>query len=366
MKNMSVAKLLKLFFIALFILICVSCDNKELKIKRVNYRYNVNSVDFYVEMENTTDYILLFPSSMRDQIRQLKRNGNAEIFLNECKLEFKNAKEMIAFEESKTSLDDEKHTNEFSYMFINPVFPGDTCVYSGYIKYKEIPREEIEKKKIKILLKYGKGVRNAFDETNECSYLGTDKRVRTKEITLALPIENQVKRFDIPDVQYGPVWDTDKWPSPFGRIDDDSVSRQYVPETYLPAETMQGMEITFYYNPVVYTEFRTEELVKKGDCEIKKSFLYEELSEGTCINDVLREKPVFVDDSEKEGFYKNLIECLCIIKQGNEEIVKFTFSENPNQLYSLCNGRLIKRNEIYDKFSNEMIELIKKSEDRIK
>ena len=52
--------------------------------------------------------------------------------------------------------------------------------------------------------------------------------------------------------------------------------------------------------------------------------------------------------------------------QGNEEIVKFTFSENPNQLYSLCNGRLIKRNEIYDKFSKEMIELIKKSEDRIK
>lgn len=127
-----------------------------------------------------------------------------------------------------------------------------------------------------------------------------------------------------------------------------------------------NMEITFYYNPVVYTEFRTEELVRKGDCEIKKSFLYEDLAEVTCINDVFREKPIFMDDSEKEGFYKNLIECLCIIKQGNEEIVKFTFSENPNQLYSLCNGRLIKRNEIYDKFSNEIIELIKKSEDGIK
>ena len=235
---MSVTKSLKLFFIALFLFVFLSCGNKELKIKRVNYRYNVNSVDFSVEMENTTDYILLFPSTMRDQIRQVK-NGNTEIFLNECKLDFKNAKEMIAFEESKTSLDDEKHTDDFSYMFINPVFPGDTCVYSGYIKYKEIPREEIEKKKIKILLKYGKGVRNTFDETNECSYLGTDKRVKTKKITLALPIEKQASRFDIPDVQYGPVWDTDKWPSPFGVIDDDSVSRQYVPETYLPAEAMQ-------------------------------------------------------------------------------------------------------------------------------
>lgn len=235
MKNMSVTKLLKLFFIAFFLLSCTSCYNKELEIKRVNYRYYAGSVDFSVEMRNTSDYILLFPSSMRDQIRQVK-NGSTEIFLNECKLDFKNAKEMIAFEESRTSLDDEKHTDVFSYMSINPVFPGDTCVYNGYINYAEIPREEIERKTIKILLKYGKGVSNTSDEMKEYSYIGTDKRVKTKKITLTLPIENQVSRFDIPDVQYGPVWDTDKWPSPFGVIDDDSVSRQYVPETYLPAE----------------------------------------------------------------------------------------------------------------------------------
>ena len=245
---MSVTKFLNLFIIVLFLLECDSCsnkehkikgidscDNKELEIKRLNYRYTVNSVYFFVEMKNTTDYILLFPSSMRDQLRQVK-NGNNEILLNECKLDFKNAKEMIAFEESKVSLDDEKHTDVFSCMFINSVFPGDTCVYSGYINYAEIPREEIERKTIKILLKYGKGVSNTSDETKEYSYIGTDKRVKTKKITLTLPIENQVSRFDIPDVQYGPVWDTDKWPSPFGVIDDDSVSRQYVPETYLPAE----------------------------------------------------------------------------------------------------------------------------------
>ena len=129
MKNMSVTKLLKLFFIAFFLLDCTSCYNKELEIKRVNYRYYVDSVDFSVEMRNTSDYILLFPSSMRDQIRQVK-NGSTEIFLNECKLDFKNAKEMIAFEESRASLDDEKHTDVFSYMSINPVFPGDTCVYN--------------------------------------------------------------------------------------------------------------------------------------------------------------------------------------------------------------------------------------------
>lgn len=235
MKNMSVSKVLKLLYIALFLLIFVSCDNKELEIKRINYRYTVNSVYFFVEMKNTTDYILLFPSSMRDQLRQVK-NGNSEIFLNECKLDFKNAKEMIAFEESETSLDDEKHTDVFSCMFVNSVFPGDTCVYSGYIKYKEISREEIEKKKIKIILKYGKGIKDTFDEKNENAYLGTDKMVKSKIITLTLPVEDQTSRFDIPDVEYGPVWDTDKWPSPFGVIDDDSVSRQYVPETYLPAE----------------------------------------------------------------------------------------------------------------------------------
>lgn len=235
MKNMSVSKVLKLFYIALFLLILVSCDNKELEIKRVNYRYYVNSVDFSVEMRNTTDYILLFPSTMRDQIRQVK-NGSTEIFLNECKLDFKNTKEMIAFEESGTSLDDEKHTDVFSYMYIHPVFPGDTCVYSGYIKYKEIPREEIEKKIIKIILKYGKGIKDTSDEKNENSYIGTGKWVKTKIITLTLPVEDQTNRFDIPDVEYGPVWDTDKWPSPYGVIDDDSVSRQYVPETYFPAE----------------------------------------------------------------------------------------------------------------------------------
>ncbi len=61
---MSVAKLLKLFFIAFFLLACTSCHNKELEIKRVNYRYYVDSVDFSVEMRNTSDFILLFPSSI--------------------------------------------------------------------------------------------------------------------------------------------------------------------------------------------------------------------------------------------------------------------------------------------------------------
>lgn len=232
---MSVSRLLKLFFIVLSFFVIVSCDNGELEIKRVNYRYSASMVTFSVEMENTTNHILLFPGSMRDQIRQLKNYRN-EITLNECKLEFKNAKEMISFERSKTSLDDEKHTDVFSYMFINPVFPGDKCVYDGHIEYKEIPREEIEKKKIKIQLKYGKAAGKTSDKTNEYSYQGTDKRMRTKEFILTLSKENQVKRFDIPDVIQGPVWDTDRWPSPFEIIDDDSVSRQYIPETYIPAE----------------------------------------------------------------------------------------------------------------------------------
>ena len=78
-------------------------------------------------------------------------------------------------------------------------------------------------------------------------------------------------------------------------------------------EINESIEIVFYYNPVVYTEFQTEGAVKNGSYELKRTFLYNELSEITNISDVLHEQPIFLDDSEKELAYKNLVECLCIV-----------------------------------------------------
>ena len=65
-------------------------------------------------------------------------------------------------------------------------------------------------------------------------------------------------------------------------------------------EINESIEIVFYYNPVVYTEFQTEGAVKSGSYELKRTFLYNELSEITNISDVLHEQPIFLDDSEKE------------------------------------------------------------------
>ena len=121
----------------------------------------------------------------------------------------------------------------------------------------------------------------------------------------------------------------------------------------------ENIEIVFYYNPVVYTDFRTEKAVKNGAYEIKKIFHYKDLSDITCISDVLKEQPVYLDDSEKEAFYANLIECLCIITKDKKDILTFTYSENFNKNYALCNGKLIRRNKIYDKFADEILKIIK-------
>lgn len=124
-------------------------------------------------------------------------------------------------------------------------------------------------------------------------------------------------------------------------------------------EINESIEIVFYYNPVVYTEFQTEGAVKSGSYELKRTFLYNELSEITNISDVLHEQPIFLDDSEKELAYKNLVECLCIVYSDEKTVLTFTYSENPNHDYALCNGKLIKRNDVYDKFAEEIIKIIK-------
>ncbi len=124
-------------------------------------------------------------------------------------------------------------------------------------------------------------------------------------------------------------------------------------------EINESIEIVFYYNPVVYTEFQTEGAVKNGSYELKRTFLYNELSEITNISDVLHEQPIFLDDSEKELAYKNLVECLCIVYSDEKTVLTFTYSENPNHDYALCNGKLIKRNDVYDKFAEEIIKIIK-------
>ena len=124
-------------------------------------------------------------------------------------------------------------------------------------------------------------------------------------------------------------------------------------------EINESIEIVFYYNPVVYTEFQTEGAVKSGSYELKRTFLYNELSEITNISDVLHEQPIFLDDSEKELAYKNLVECLCIVYSDEKTVLTLTYSENPNHDYALCNGKLIKRNDVYDKFAEEIIKIIK-------
>jgi hypothetical protein len=137
------------------------------------------------------------------------------------------------------------------------------------------------------------------------------------------------------------------------KYEDGSV-REFVKENQ-PA----NLEIIFYYNPVTYTEFRSEESIRNGSYEQKEILLYRDLHEFTDVDKVLNEKPVYVKDLEKEKNYKSLIECLCIIKSDGKELMNFTYSENPNQEYALYNGRLIKRNENYDTFSKEVIRLIK-------
>ncbi|MBP5443828.1 MAG: hypothetical protein J6Y60_11380 [Treponema sp.] len=127
-----------------------------------------------------------------------------------------------------------------------------------------------------------------------------------------------------------------------------------------------NLEIIFYYNPVTYTEFRSEESIRNGSYEQKEILLYRDLHEFTDVDKVLNEKPVYVKDLEKEQFYKSLIECLCIIKSDGKELMNFTYSENTNQEYALYNGSLIKRNENYDTFSKEVIRLIKSDYGKMK
>ena len=90
----------------------------------------------------------------------------------------------------------------------------------------------------------------------------------------------------------------------------------------------EKLKITLYYNPCVYTDFRTEDMIKNGSYEIKKTFLYEDLVKITCINDVIKEKPVIEIDSSNESLCRNLIECLCVFEEDKTEILKFTYSEN--------------------------------------
>ena len=99
-------------------------------------------------------------------------------------------------------------------------------------------------------------------------------------------------------------------------------------------------------------------MIKNGSYEIKKTFLYEDLVKITCINDVIKEKPVIEIDSSNESLYRNLIECLCVFEEDKTEILKFTYSENNKNKFSLYNGRLIKRNNTYDRFVKELIQML--------
>ena len=110
----------------------------------------------------------------------------------------------------------------------------------------------------------------------------------------------------------------------------------------------------------MYTDFRTEDMIKNGAYEIKKTFLYEDLAEITCIKDVINETPLIEIDSYNESLYRNLIECLCIFEEDQTEILKFTYSENDNNKFALWNGKLIRRNSTYDRFVKELIHMLYK------
>lgn len=122
----------------------------------------------------------------------------------------------------------------------------------------------------------------------------------------------------------------------------------------------EKIKITLYYNSCVYTDFRTEDMIKNGAYEIKKTFLYEDLAEITCIKDVIKETPFIEIDSYNESLYRNLIECLCIFEEDQTEIIKFTYSENDNNEFALWNGKLIRRNSTYERFVKELIQLLYK------
>lgn len=201
----------KIIFTSMLVLlqiIFISCNRKDLEIAKTEYKYYGDSLCIKVEMKNISDEVLLFPSSMRNQIRNLKKGGN-KITINECNVNFKNVKELIEFQNSEISLDDEEHTDILSCLYVNPVYPGHKCVNESFIDFSEIPKEEMQNKKINIILKYGKSNNYKIEKMMVVSAEG---KMCSDSITIDLAKTNEIIQFSIPTVIQGPVWDVEAVP----------------------------------------------------------------------------------------------------------------------------------------------------------
>ncbi|MBR4386297.1 MAG: hypothetical protein IKP51_07230 [Treponema sp.] len=122
-----------------------------------------------------------------------------------------------------------------------------------------------------------------------------------------------------------------------------------------------SIEIDFYYNnSIVYTDTgRTITDILGGYYDIKNRFYYDDVKEFDSLHKLLNQERRFVYNEETQRMYETFVDSLCIVRLKGKLVLEFTYSESDDK-YCLCNGDLIERNDIYDRFAKYLINKLDK------
>lgn len=111
------------------------------------------------------------------------------------------------------------------------------------------------------------------------------------------------------------------------------------------------VEVKFYYNSSNdYPDTgRTEKDIEHGHYLLCKTIKFDNVNDNEYLKNVLTEDPYYEINKSELIKYKSFVNCLCIIYINNIEKLRFTYSDSDDK-YRLCNGKLIRRNKVYDDF----------------
>ena len=131
-------------------------------------------------------------------------------------------------------------------------------------------------------------------------------------------------------------------------------------KTY-PSIDYSSIEVDFYYNnSIVYTDTgRSITDILNGYYDIKNRFYYDDVKEFDSLNKLLDQERKIVYNDETKRIYETFVDSLCIVRLNGKQLLEFTYSKSADR-YCLCNGDLIERKDVYDRFAEYLIDKLEK------